>query len=1313
MTTDEASLNALTNLLTEFYSCSVKPDRRKSIQNILVAFEQTPTAWYNSLYYLFTTTDQQVALYCLGVVETTVVLRWSLLPDEHKSEICRFIHEYLFHRVTIDVAHFLVRKAAKVLACIACFDWPHAYPDFMENVKTYIFRHLNANDLSKVSLGLIILRIYAEQLIDPHELVPFKRKCELRNQLINETESIYGLLCHVGSNLCGNDLLTASGTLLQTASITRQNSDLSTFFQSVFCLTESLVEADLLIQSELKRGTYLTCLECVCELSKLLPVDSRFQMSLHSFLFICSLMGCPPFLLTCSTQPCRSYMSTTNSANMLARISLCALTCFQELVDRKDLSAGLMITQLFHIFPIVQCHLNLITGDLVLPCSSVAVPEKQKDNPTSTTYNNDLITALVADVQNQSSFIEYRLKLVDVLRNLMTNFFCQLSDAVLVQGIDNFDPVQFLSSLHDFTFSSLDLESYFSCLQMWSSYFEFLHMRYFTDSTIRLPDRLSGTFVTFGRTLLSRLFYSEAASFLEALDEDMSTETNQYLTEADEDENTIFLISDQSSDKPKSEACEYRMFLRESLLTLNTLITLCPEELVNALLYRYHNTWNDYVLFIRSSDLLTSDQFIVSPKGQSLHRVHWALRDHATSLQTMGFLFEHLKFTVPYGEGSQQPVSGQDFLQSLVYGLKVSYRIASFLPTISESLIRSDLIEVIIQNLLTLHAIIVGNYLLCEDSLVDSHTEQTDKLVLGSSQRDSFVSDVLTVLESFAVATNPTPQSTLPSVIQLCAARLLNALLCSPVLSAVVHVPTNLTSYNANSRSTFVEHTRTVLKRIFAAVCDANCRAQWRRPICGLLLRTFLQYLSRNDTMISQPSETSLNSTTLDSPISLLSQYITNVFSPQLTPEQLMQNPGSHIIYLGFLNRAVLGLQSSCGSARRLVHTVLRDSGLLDNLANCVKMALTISVSAGEFTLIRVQFCTAYLTFFTTFTQVLSQSGPAVSAIPGLLAEIVKALNPATGDTSLPVPLIDCLIEIFILLSKNRRIFLSLIGDLLDLCHSRLLVGLGLNRFEDTEQGLTNLVCDAAQHNISSLQKLYELFHAVLLDGFSFFFTRLSDKRVNRSTEMSTTINSQYCLDKQSAFHRLMLLFTAVFHEDQLSASLVRFVLDKLYSLHRHRKFYDLSAFNQIWLPEIIRRLLDRLVNKQHDSCKDNMINGLYHLVLSLVMEQSSQSMHSSTDTDVLKGPTAFAQCFLPAYLHSLPFLRPSVCSSLLEEFSMAPNDCSSFGFNRSVDLSDLDNFTGSIERLIFDLRYFRAANAENTRMPTISPSSTAAIFEM
>ncbi|KAF5396526.1 Exportin-6-A [Paragonimus heterotremus] len=1239
MTTDEASLNTLTNLLTEFYSCSVKPDRRKSIQSVLVAFEQTPTAWYNSLYYLFTTTDQQVALYCLGVVETTVVLRWSLLPVEHKSEICRLIHEYLFQRLTIDVAHFLIKKAAKVLACIACFDWPHAYPDFMEDVKAYIFRHLNANDLSRITLGFIILRVYAEQLIDPHELVSFRRRCELRNQLINETESLYSLLCHVGSSLCGNDLLTASGALLQTASITRQDSDLSTFFQSVFSLTESLLEADLLIQSELKLRAYLTCLECVCELSKLLPVDSRFQISLHSLLFICSLMA------------------TTNSANMLARISLCALTCFQELVDRKDLSADLMVTQLFHIFPIVQCHLNLITGDLVLPCSSVAVSEKQKDSCFSTTYNNDLTTALVADVQSQSSFIEYRLKLVDILRNLMTNFFCHLSDVVLVQGIDKFDPVQFLSSLHDFTFSSLDLESYFSCLQMWSSYFEFLHMRYFTDSTTRLPHRLSGAFVTFGRTLLSRLFYSEAASFLETLDEDMSTETNQYLTEADEDESTIFLISDQPSDNPKSEACEYRMFLRESLLTLNTLITLCPEELVNAVLARYHNTWNDYVLFIRSSDLLTSDQFIVSPKGQSLHRIHWALRDHATSTQTVGFLFEHLKFNAPNREGSQQLVSGQDFLQSLVYGLKVSHRIASFLPTVSESLIRSDLIEVIIQNLLTLHAIIVGNYLLCEDSVVDGNIEQTHKLVLTSSQRDSFVNDVLTVLESFAIATDPTSQSTLPIVIQLCAARLLNALLCSPVLSAVVHVPINLTSCDANSGSIFVEHIRTILKRIFVAVCDADCRAQWRRPICGLLLRTFLQYLSRNDTVISQLPETSSNSSTLNSPTSLLSQYITNVFSPQLTPEQLMQNPGSHIVYLGFLNRAVLGLESSSGDARRLVYTVLRDSGLLDNLANCVKMALPIS---GEFTLMRLQFCTAYLTFFTTFTRVLSQSGSAVSAIPGLLAEIVKALNPATGDPSFPVPLIDCLVEMFILLSKNRRVFLSLIGDLLDLCHSRLLVGLGLNPFEDTEQGLTNLVCDAAQHNISSLQKLYELFHAILLDGFSFFFMQLSDKRADRKAEMSTTINNQYCLDKQPAFHRLMLVFTAVFHENQLNASLVRFVLDKLHSLHRHRKFYDLSAFNQFWLPEIIRRLLDRLVNKQHDSCKDSMINGLYHLVRSLVMERPSQAIRSSTDTDVLKGPTAFAQCFLPAYLHSLPFLRPSVCSSLLVDFSITPNDSSS-----------------------------------------------------
>ncbi|GAA39060.2 Exportin-6 [Clonorchis sinensis] len=1278
MTADETSLQSLTSLLTEFFSGSIKPERRTAIQEILLDFERTPSAWHSSLYYLFSSSDQYVALYCLGVVEAVVRKRWGLLNTEQQAELLRLVQFYLFQRTTIDNPHFLIKKAAKIIASIASLDWPHDYPNFLDDVKTFISENLNVGNFSKVTIGLFILRVFVEQLLDPHEVVTYQRKRQLRELLVAQAHFLYSLLLQVISKLCGEDVLTSTYTLLRNQTITQLDSSVSSLWHSIFQLAESLI-VDLASQSSLRCLTILAWLECFNELLRVFPLDTDYQIGIYAALYVCSLVGSPAFILACtSEQPVSSQSATTDPSVFLTRIGLCALSCIQEIVERKDLSVELMLKQLWFVFPIVQSNLSLRTGDMVLPyCNAEA--GRRSDGAKG------FCQSQLCEPQSCHNSVDYTMKLVDILRYLMANFFFQISDSVFTHGATStFDPMRFLGLLHDFTFASLDLDAFLACLHMWSSYLDFVRMRYLPQgggvSSLALPNGLRATFIGFGRTLLCRLFYSDSAGFLESLDDEgpYSFEQPPSLSFPQcGSEDPFFIFLDEPA-QASPESHDYSSFIRESLTTLNNAISLVPEELMNCVLGRYYNSWNDYISFIQSSELLSSNRFILPCETpQHSMRTHWILRDYATSLQLVGFVLEHLRF---FPQKPGEAGASSEFLQSLIYGLQIAQRLHGFLPSVEDERLRLDLIGVLVHNLLTLQAIIAGNYLCCESALSD--VQICDKFILSTSQRDSMVSEVFSILEQFILS-----RSELSSI-QLCAARLFNAFCTYPVLSPslanALESPPQVTEANTNKRQVFL-----VFRRVFDYICDIDRRTFLPRDVLRFLLRTFIGYFSCDPNSFSNVQASSRP----DDKPNFFQQFITSVFFPYLSPTQMQQNPKSHLVYLGLLDDSVRELESSGASSRRAMNTVLQSSGVLDAIVTCTTNALEFPTTNKDSDLMRLKFCTAYLTFFTTYIRTLSQFGNTKPSIPELLCRVVGSLDSATGSGSIPIPLIDCLLDIFLQLSQNRRTFALLIGDLLGFCQRRILIGICASESDPSEgiEDLTRSVCDAAQNNGSSLEKLVKLFVAMLIDGFPYFFTQKRD-------DPSISAAERFQLNNPPAFHLLMSIVIAIFHENQPNSRLVRFTLEQLHMAHQHRKLYDLPTFKQLWLPELCRLLLDHLLHRRHDSCRDIIVSNLHQLLLSVTTNTQHCLQNGVTD----KRPESLVLQFFTSYLDSVSLLKSDTRNQLLANISslLQSTQTPQSGF------ADFDAFYQSVEQFVTDLRYHLMLSMESGNAGAIATST-------
>lgn len=149
------------------------------VEAILGQFQQLPDSWHYCVSFLKESEDTYVQMFCLIVLDNTVTQRWRTLTAEQKCTFTQFMHELLqsTERRFGDQFSFVRNKIAKVIVEIGRTDWPHTYPDFLENM----LKMLSLDEY--VATGLLLLRTASEELISPTSTSTVATSADRRDQL--------------------------------------------------------------------------------------------------------------------------------------------------------------------------------------------------------------------------------------------------------------------------------------------------------------------------------------------------------------------------------------------------------------------------------------------------------------------------------------------------------------------------------------------------------------------------------------------------------------------------------------------------------------------------------------------------------------------------------------------------------------------------------------------------------------------------------------------------------------------------------------------------------------------------------------------------------------------------------------------------------------------------------------------------------------------------------------------------------------------------------------------------------------------------
>lgn len=187
MASEDASLRALESLMTEFFHDCTTNERKREIEELLNNFAQQVGAWRFCLYFLSSTRNDYVMMYSLTVFENLINKMWLGVPSQDKMEIRSCLPKLLLaHHKTLP--YFIRNKLCKVIVDIGRQDWPMFYHDFFTNILQLIQSPVTT------PLGLIMLKTTSEELACPREDLSVARKEELRKLLLDQVQTVLGLL---------------------------------------------------------------------------------------------------------------------------------------------------------------------------------------------------------------------------------------------------------------------------------------------------------------------------------------------------------------------------------------------------------------------------------------------------------------------------------------------------------------------------------------------------------------------------------------------------------------------------------------------------------------------------------------------------------------------------------------------------------------------------------------------------------------------------------------------------------------------------------------------------------------------------------------------------------------------------------------------------------------------------------------------------------------------------------------------------------------------------------------------------------------
>ncbi|XP_023226318.1 exportin-6-like [Centruroides sculpturatus] len=434
------SLKTLETLMNEFFDENTSNDRKREIEISLNDFNNEQGVWRHCLYFLSNTQNEYVMMFCLNVLENIIKEQWISMLGTEKGEIRSATYQYLLacHQ---NVPLSIRNKLGKLNVDIGRLDWPHFYPEFFSNILQLV------QSTETASLGLMLLQTVSEEFAFPRDDISISRKEELYRLLAEQVPNILNV---VGGLL---DLVLEKHHCLATATpppspTHGQDSDLSPFNTSLYpgsllhSMFKSLSNKNLSQSIPiLDTESYQLCvqgLNCLSHFFSWIPLSMHINSSLLTTIFQFASFGCDSLLSHNQTMTGKDIQSTLKKGEL----GMLAMGCINEIMSRNCIPSNFddfLLQMSQYTFYLLQ----QLTKD---------------ENTTSSTNNNRLL-------ELDENYIE---KFTDFLR-LFVNIHLQRFESNA-----QFSVIEFLSLLFKYTFLQPTHTGFFSCLEIWGTFLDYL-----------------------------------------------------------------------------------------------------------------------------------------------------------------------------------------------------------------------------------------------------------------------------------------------------------------------------------------------------------------------------------------------------------------------------------------------------------------------------------------------------------------------------------------------------------------------------------------------------------------------------------------------------------------------------------------------------------------------------------------------------------------------------------------------------------------------------------------------------------------------
>lgn len=693
MAVNSHSLRVLEGLMTEFFDVRTTNDKKRHIEELLNNFSREKDAWKHCLYFLSSTQNEYVMMYCMTVLENLINKQWVGLLGMDRMEIRSTLYKFLLDHHK-EFASFIRNKLVKLVVDIGRLDWPHFYPDFFANNLHLIQQQ------ETVALGLVMLQTTSEELISPREDLSVSRKEELHRLLLEQVPTVLNLLTGILESVLDKQrhLVTAtpppspthgqseSSHCLFSTSPLQTGSLLSSIFKSLSNKNPFHTLPPLDPESH-----YLCtlALNCLSHLFGWIPLSTHITPNLLNIIFHYASLGCDPtHHQNMPEQNKQPHHSQTSSLTMTSSTSMDH--CFG---NTRGYSVGMSSSsgpshQQHHQQQQCSFHCSPSLAVLAMGCvneiiAKNCVPADFEDFLLQMFQNAfHLLQRMVKDGNSNNSSItsagnnwlgnideSYMEKFTEFLRLFVGIHFRRFEANI------QFPVLEFLALLFKYTFQQPTVEGFYACLEIWNVFLDHLIHKVNTGKD--------------GQATIER-YKTALLSLISQLQRKSQFKYNQAQLEELDDE---VLDDDQETER--------QHFLRQCLEVVAKVAEMAPEDTCRILYAPFQEGLETY--FGLEKFLVTdgtSRRLNVTAENEC-PRLHCVLRDLSSLLQAFGVLAGH--FTgdafIPWYSQTRDIV--ERVCQMAQYGSRVClFNVSTAVPNV----LRSDFIEVHAQTMATLKA---------------------------------------------------------------------------------------------------------------------------------------------------------------------------------------------------------------------------------------------------------------------------------------------------------------------------------------------------------------------------------------------------------------------------------------------------------------------------------------------------------------------------------------------------------------------------------------------------------------------------------